>query len=139
MPLWTIYYPPGAFTKEEKQALTTDITKIYTDFGLPRFYVGVVYVPTTEEDFFMDDTPQKNFVRIKIDQIARSLPNDKRAWWVEKCDAHLKKHIADKGFGFEWHIDETPRDLWSIQGIPPPPPNSDAEKRWVSENKPTPY
>ena len=37
------------------------------------------------------------------------------------------------------HIDETPFDLWQVQGMPPPPPNSEYEKRWLEENKPVPY
>jgi len=139
MPLWTIFHPPGAFTNEQKVALTADITKIYIDFSLPKFYVGVLYIPVPKDDFFMGAEANSNFIRIKIDQIARSLPPDLRKWWVETTDAHLKAHIADRGFGFEWHIDETPSDLWSIQGIPPPPAGSEAEKKWVAENKPTPY
>ncbi|MFB7113044.1 tautomerase family protein [Streptomyces sp. NPDC056190] len=39
----------------------------------------------------------------------------------------------------EFHVDETPRDLWMTDGIAPPPPGSEAEKLWVQENRPVPY
>ena len=34
---------------------------------------------------------------------------------------------------------EPPADLWSAQGQIPPPFESAAERRWVRENKATPY
>jgi hypothetical protein len=52
----------------------------------------------------------------------------------------LKPFISDREeLEWEMHISETPRDLWSIQGILPPPTGSEAEKKWVSENRPTPW
>ncbi|RFU28435.1 hypothetical protein B7463_g7924, partial [Scytalidium lignicola] len=140
MPLWTVFHPLDAFTFDQKAALTADITKIYTDFGLPKFYVGVVYIPIPKESFFIGAKPVDNFIRVKVDHIARTLPTPEiRKWWVETTDAQLKSHIADRGFDFEWHIDETPFDLWSIQGIPPPPGGSEAEKLWIEGNKPVKY
>jgi len=52
----------------------------------------------------------------------------------------LKPFITDrKELDWELHIYETPRDLWRVQGIDPPPSFSDAEKLWVHENKAIPY
>ena len=39
----------------------------------------------------------------------------------------------------EISVDETPFDLWSLQGELAPPFESAAEKRWVKENKASPY
>jgi hypothetical protein len=44
-----------------------------------------------------------------------------------------------RGFNFEFHVDETPHDLWSVQGLIPPMPNTEQEKKWHEDNKPTPY
>jgi hypothetical protein len=30
-------------------------------------------------------------------------------------------------------------DLWRVQGLVPPPPESDIEKLWAKENRPVPY
>lgn len=140
MPLWTIFHPVDAFSASQKTALAASITKIYTDFGLPAFYVGVVFQAVTPESFYIGAHPVDNFVRIKVDHIARTLPTAEiRKLWVKTTDAHLKEHIADRGFEFEWHIDETPFDLWSIQGFQPPPGGSKAEKVWIEGNKPVAY
>jgi Putative oxalocrotonate tautomerase enzyme len=47
--------------------------------------------------------------------------------------------VRDKGFDWEFQIDETPIELWSVQGFVPPPAPSAALQRWARENRPTPY
>lgn len=48
----------------------------------------------------------------------------------------LAPHIeARGGLNWEYHIQETPRDLWKIQGFAPPPFRSLEEKLWSKENK----
>ena len=42
-------------------------------------------------------------------------------------------------YDWEISIDETPFDLWSLQGELAPPFESVAEKRWVKENKASSY
>jgi hypothetical protein len=44
-----------------------------------------------------------------------------------------------KELEWEIHIAETPRSLWRVQGLDPPPANSDAEKDWVEKNLPVPF
>jgi hypothetical protein len=52
----------------------------------------------------------------------------------------LKPHIIDRPeLEWEHHIFETPRDLWRVQGIDPPPQNSDAERMWFEKNQPVVY
>lgn len=45
MPFWKIYHPVGAFTAEDKRALSQRITELYR--GLPKFYVIVVFHEVT--------------------------------------------------------------------------------------------
>src|SRR3546814_18337000 len=47
----------------------------------------------------------------------------------------LAPFIADRGFDWELHVDETPFDLWTIQGYFPPREGTEDEKRWMTENK----
>lgn len=137
MPLWKIYHPVDAFSAEEKQQLAERITALYR--RLPKFYVGVVFQAVDSGSFFIGAKPADNFVRIWIDHIARTLPTPElRKWWIGQCDEALAPYIRDKGLDWEFHIDETPFDLWSIQGIRPPTADSEDEKRWIRENKPTP-
>lgn len=137
MPLWKVYHPEDAFTDAEKQALAARITALYE--RLPEFYVGVVFQAVRPGDFFIGGEPRENFVRIWVDHIARTLPTEElRRWWVGQCDEALAPFIRDKGLDWEFHIDETPFDLWSIQGFRPPMPDTEDEKRWKRENRPSP-
>lgn len=138
MPLWKIYHPENAFSAQDKQALSQAITALYS--RLPKFYVGVVFQEVAKDCFFVGGEPTDKFVRIWVDHIARTLPSpEAKAWWIKACDEALAPYIGDRGFDWEFHIDETPFDLWSIQGLRPPPANSQAEARWIAENKATPY
>ncbi len=140
MPLWKIYHPVGAFTADDKRALSQRITGLYR--GLPKFYVIVVFQEVAPDSFYMGGEEAHNFVRIWVDHIARSFPPDAKklkAKWMGWAEDALAPYIRDRGRDWEIHIDETPFDLWQIQGLPPPPPNSEGEKRWIEENKPVPY
>jgi len=40
MPLWKVYHPVGAYTREDKHALSKRITDVYAEVPLPKFYVS---------------------------------------------------------------------------------------------------
>ena len=104
---------------------------------LPKFYVGIVFHELDGSSFFIGGKPVDRFVRISVDHIARQFPNDEsRARWLTKANATLEPFTTGRGYDWEIHIDETPPSLWLIQGMRPPPPNSDLEKRWIAENRP---
>jgi|SRR5580658_6040834 phenylpyruvate tautomerase PptA (4-oxalocrotonate tautomerase family) len=136
MPLWKIYHPKDAFTAEEKKGLAQAITDVYAR-GMPRFYVGVVYQEVASDSFYVGGEPTGNFVRFWVDHIARTLPND-------EARRNFTKYIAKvvepwlKDRDWELHVDETPFDLWTIQGHLPPRQGTEDEKRWISENRPSP-
>jgi len=136
MPLWKIYHPKDAFTDDQKKGLAQAITDVYAR-GMPRFYVGVVYQEVASNSFYVGGEPTGNFVRIWVDHIARTLPN-------AEARTNFTKYIAKvvepwlEGRDWELHIDETPFELWTIQGHLPPRQGTDDEKRWISENRPSP-
>ncbi|MBB2162685.1 tautomerase family protein [Gluconacetobacter sacchari] len=45
--------------------------------------------------------------------------------------------MAGRGHRWELHVDETPFELWTLDGFRPPAPNSPAELRWRQENRPS--
>ncbi|KAB8337032.1 hypothetical protein FH972_021336 [Carpinus fangiana] len=148
MPLWRIFYPDTAFTdKAEKKALSDAITAIYTKIPLPAFYVVVTFVPVPVENIFVGGVNQpgpdkSTFIRIVISNIARRMPEGdttRKNEFMDRVEKALKPFIADKGWDWEVHAEETDRDLWRINGIIPPQPNTEDEKRWVSENKVSDY
>jgi phenylpyruvate tautomerase PptA (4-oxalocrotonate tautomerase family) len=96
MPLWRIYAHPTTFTKEQKAGLAAAITKLYVDppVSLPAFYVNVLFVPLQEDEIWIGGETRKNFVRITIEQIARTMDNadteegrGRRKWWMDNINA----------------------------------------------------
>jgi hypothetical protein len=144
MPLWQIYHPPGTYEDpKSKVAFAEDITKMYTNIGLPAFYVIVAFIPLPSGDLLVGGktvvgTP---FVRIVITQIAVRLPNEDASYNrnTSNIDKVLATHVADKGYNWEYHVDETERRLWKINGMKPPPWKSEKEKLWLEKNRPVPY
>ena len=61
-----------------------------------------------------------------------------RAKFIEMVDAVLAPYVRDRGLRWEYHIDETSYELWSIHGYRPPLPGTEDEKRWRAENRPSP-
>jgi phenylpyruvate tautomerase PptA (4-oxalocrotonate tautomerase family) len=138
MPLWNIYHPVGAYSAQDRQEMARRITDIYI---IPRFYVGVLFHEQPKDSFFMGGEARDNFVRIRLDHFARHISTDVEwtAAWLKKADAALAPFIQQRGYDYELHVGETPRELWLIQGMRPPRPDTEAEKRWKSENRPTPF
>lgn len=138
MPLWKIYHPVGAFSPEDKQAISAKITGIYR--ALPKFYVGVVFQEAPSTSFFVGGEPADDFVRIWVDHIARTFDGEEmKGRFLAAVDRLLAPYISERGLRWEMHVDETPFSLWTIQGLRPPMPDTEAERRWVAENRPTPY
>ncbi|KAK1833566.1 putative oxalocrotonate tautomerase [Podospora conica] len=124
MPLWLIYHPEGTFsTSSSKQSLVDDVTSFYTSSGLPAFYVVVNFVPLPPSNMFVggkNPPASRPFVRFVIDHLAVHQPSEKRMTFVAgKMAEMLLPHV--EGWDWEFHVDETPRALWRINGIVPPP------------------
>lgn len=140
MPLWKIYHPAGAFTSGDKVALSEQITNLYAGIPIPRFYAVVIFEEIEPFSCYVGGKLHKKFIRFRIDQMARTLPGPiLREWWVRTLDQVIAPFVKDRGFDWEISIDETPFDLWSLQGEIPPPFESVGEKRWVKENRASPY
>jgi hypothetical protein len=142
MPLWLVFHPCGTFEDDSaKRALSKDITNIYTGIGLPAFYVVVNFVKLSPGDVWVGGEPKtdKPFIRILVDHIAVRLENEDRVYErsADAIEKALKPHIYDKGYDWEFHVDETERRLWRVNGIIPPPFGSDMEKQWAKDNKPS--
>ena len=143
MPLWLIYHPIGTFEDDAtKQAMSRDITAMYTDRGLPAFYVVVNFIKLPGNDIYIGGRPNaaNPFIRIVVNHIAIKQPNTDEAYHrvTTRISQILRPYIADKGYDEEFHVDETERRLWRIQGMNPPPFGSEQEKMWATANKALP-
>lgn len=140
MPLIRMYLARDILSPGEKQALSAKLTRMYSSVGLPSFYVNVLFLETSPDCTYVGGEPQERFVRICIEHIALHFPSDehKRAY-MEGLDKILLRFLDGKRCRWEYHISETPRDLWKIQSIVPPPHQSVEEKTWVTENQAIDY
>ena len=138
MPLWTLHHTAGSLSEPDRAELAGRITDLYS--FLPRFYVSVVFHEAPAGSLYVGGEAAKDFVRIAVEHIARKLPTEQaRTGWLTRAHAAVTPFMTERNLGWELHVDETPMELWSIQGLRPPPPDSDAERRWAQENRPTPY
>jgi phenylpyruvate tautomerase PptA (4-oxalocrotonate tautomerase family) len=141
MPLWDIFIPENAYTEQDKEQMSEAITSIYVDYvNLPKFYVVVVFHEKPANSMYVGGRATNSFVRIRVDHFARQLDTaEERALCMAVIEEKLAPFVKDRGFDWEVHIDETPMDLWRVQGLVPPLPESETENLWAQENKPVPY
>jgi phenylpyruvate tautomerase PptA (4-oxalocrotonate tautomerase family) len=140
MPLWNVYHPVGVYSEEEKREFAGRVTSLYEAGGLPRFYVVVLFQEVDRGSFYVGGQPVDDRVRVAIDHIARHYADAAGKGSARKrIGAVIQPFAARKGLRWEVHVDETPRDLWMIDGLVPPPSGSDAEKLWAKENRAIPY
>ncbi|KNG81924.1 hypothetical protein ANOM_009730 [Aspergillus nomiae NRRL 13137] len=146
MPLWQIYHPPGTLEDgASKKAFAEDITEMYTDLGLPAFYVVVNFFEMDTKNTYIGGVSKtakdKPFIRIVITHIAIHIPDADAVYLrtTSRLDKIVKPHLLDKGYDFEYHVDETERRLWKINSLIPPQYKSPEEQVWVKENRPSPY
>jgi phenylpyruvate tautomerase PptA (4-oxalocrotonate tautomerase family) len=139
MPLWHLYCPEDAYSAEDKSAFASRITDLYASFGLPRFYVSVIFHELPKDSYFIGGIPTNDFVRVWIDQIARRVAPERRPQWLERVNQALDPFVRERGLRWEVHIDDTPIDFWTIEGMKPPEGGSEAEKRWALEDRASAY
>ncbi len=140
MPLWRIYTPVGAYSAEDKKALSSALMSVYVDAGLPKFYVNVLFHEVAEDNFYIGGEPRRNFVRLVAEHIARHLATTElRRNAMALFEAKIAPFVKDRGYDWEMHVNETPFDLWQVQGLVPPLAESEGEKLWVQGNQPVPY
>jgi phenylpyruvate tautomerase PptA (4-oxalocrotonate tautomerase family) len=144
MPLWNVYCTEGTYTSKEKQAFAEAITDIYasdaagvTEMRMPRFYVVVAFHDLPPDSLFVGGVPRNDFVRFSVDHIAYATPAELRELQLKFINKSIHPFVRDRGLDWEIHIDDTPRDQWTIQGMPPPEAGSEEERRWMRENRPS--
>ena len=150
MPLWQLFVPQDAFTADDKRDLGNRITNIYSEnFDLPRFYTTVVFHELKAESFLIGGEPRDQFVQVAIVHAARTAGQIAERLGVTEADvngvfltlahAALEPYVPARGYESELHVENVPHETWNIDGMEPPPPWSDVEKRWAKDNRSSPY
>ncbi|KAH8889327.1 hypothetical protein GQ53DRAFT_843007 [Thozetella sp. PMI_491] len=154
MPLWHVFHPPSTFDNyATKRALAKAITSIYTDRGLPAFYVNVYFHAVPGEDTWIGGVAQaaapdsgdpflsRPFVRLVGENIAVNMGDDtaRKDAFSDRVTKYLTPLLQGKGYDWEFHVDETSKNMWRVQGLRAPEVGSEPFKLWVQENKAVPW
>ena len=109
MPLWKIYHPAGAYTPQEKREFSDAITRVYAAAPIPRFYVVVIFEGIAADSFYVGGESHGSFVRIEIDQMARTLPGPVlREGGSESSNEVIAPWVKDRGYDWEFNVTEPP-------------------------------
>jgi phenylpyruvate tautomerase PptA (4-oxalocrotonate tautomerase family) len=157
MPLWQLFTPENAYTREEKADMAKKIVDIYSSdfsqenfgFVLPKFYTSVIFHEIEADDFYVGGEPRNQFVQIEVVHIARTVetsaakvgitPEESLRRYFARMAEVLKPYIADRGYEVEFHAEPAPFETWQIDGMVPPEPWSEDELRWAKDNRSSPY
>ncbi|KAJ5170935.1 Tautomerase [Penicillium coprophilum] len=136
MPAWNIKHSPNTITTLEKEQLAKSITRLYVSYGLPAFYVQVHFTEETPGTAFVGGEPHPSFAAVTISHVARAFKNDEtKRQFLADVDGILNPVFEPKKMEWEYWVTEVSRDLWKINGLVPPQPGSEGEKKWVKLNK----
>lgn len=137
MPLWDIHGAPNLFTTEEKQHIAKSLSPIYTSAGIPAFYVRVRFIENQPANIYSGGESHDKLVLIQVWHLARTFQNDEyKQRFLNAVDKVLTPVMEGKGLDWEYFVNESPRDLWKINGMVPPMPGSEMEKSWAEANRP---
>ena len=105
MPLHQFYHAPGVFSDQQKSDLANAITKLYMGFGLPAFYVVVMFKELKTSEYFVGGKPAEKFVRVCVQHIARQFESNATLnVWFEAYGAVLAPFI--KELGLDWEVEK---------------------------------
>ncbi|KAJ5456596.1 hypothetical protein N7530_011870 [Penicillium desertorum] len=124
MPTWDIKHSPNTITAAEKEQLAKSITSLYVSHGLSAFYVQV---------HFSEDIPGTAFVGANLMPTLQG--DEAKRRFLADVDEILNPVFEPKGMDWEYFIAEASRDLWKMNGLVPPEPGSEGEKKWAELNK----
>jgi phenylpyruvate tautomerase PptA (4-oxalocrotonate tautomerase family) len=102
MPTHRIYTTSGLYSPAEKQSLASGITKIYTDFGLPAFYVVILFIDLPNDSYYVGGQVNTKFARFNIQHLSVALPNkEAKLQYMQDYEKVLRPFTADKGLDWE--------------------------------------
>ncbi|OBT61641.1 hypothetical protein VE03_08381 [Pseudogymnoascus sp. 23342-1-I1] len=124
MPRWTFEIIPGTLSGEEKDTIARQVTEIYTDAGLPAFWVNVFFHENPIGCFYSGGQSPPNAAFFIIDHAARSFKSEeKRLDFIGRINTIVGPIFEPKGIKWEYNVYEHPRDNWRVNGMIPPMDN----------------
>jgi len=98
------------------------ITKLYTELGIPAFWVNVFFNEFSAEGggYYSGGKSPHNSISFHIDHAARRFESEEqRGSFIAAVDDIVRPILGEKSFKWEF-IYEHPADNWRINGMVPP-------------------
>ena len=72
---------------------------MYASTPIPKFYVVFSFEEVAKDSCFVGGEPHNKLVRLKVDQIAWTLPGPViREWWIRTLDKAIAPFVKDRGY-----------------------------------------
>ncbi|KAF7596876.1 hypothetical protein BBP40_011921 [Aspergillus hancockii] len=140
MPRWTFELAPNTLKAEVKGLLARKITNLYTDYGIPAFWVNVFFHENGEGNFYSGGESPPKAVFFHIDHAASKIESEEvRKEFISKVNDIVRPILEPQGIKWEYNIYEHPRDNWRINGMIPPVDHPGVLKEWREKNAPVYY
>jgi phenylpyruvate tautomerase PptA (4-oxalocrotonate tautomerase family) len=142
MPRWNFEIMKGTLTRAQKDKMASQITKIYTDLGLPGFAVNVFFHENEEGGFYSGAKTPAPAAFFAITHAARPFKDEEeRLQFHASVDEIVRPVFEPKGIKWEYNVYIHPGDNWRISGIVPPiiAGRMDVWEKWVQEDRPVVY
>lgn len=140
MPRWTIHYPAGAISRDDKDQIAEKVAQLYTELGLPAFWVNVFFHEHSDGSFYAGGKAKHNSVFFHIDHAARKPQSEEaRLMFIDRVDGIMRPVLGEKYMKWEFNVYDHPRDNWRINGMIPPMDHPEVLKQWIEKNEPVPY
>ncbi|KAE9404795.1 hypothetical protein BT96DRAFT_813206 [Gymnopus androsaceus JB14] len=108
MPFHRWYCSPNLYTKEEKQAIATAITGIYS--FLPPFYVIVNFIEVDKDSCFVGGESSDNFLRVDVQHLANTMQTvEEKREFMKAYEKVLEPFT--KGKGINWEVGVSLEDV----------------------------
>ncbi|KAJ7176709.1 putative oxalocrotonate tautomerase [Mycena filopes] len=108
MPLHRFFTPKGLYTPEEKAAIATTVTNVYSE--LPPFYVVVLFIDVEPINYFVGGKSTDRFLRIAVEHIARDFSDEKqKRGFMDRYEKALQPFTA--GRGIDWEVQVMVNDV----------------------------
>ena len=138
MPTWNFVLSAGVLSREEKDTIASKITKIYTNAGLPAFYVHIYFDEYPSGSYYNGAETPTMTVLLTIGHVAGHFASEKESLsFHDKVDAVLRPSLEPKGLVWEYNVLLPSQANWRINGIIPPTTNDNERlQQWAEKNAP---
>lgn len=135
MPRWTIHSSVGSISAAEKDSIAKQVTTLYTDLGLPAFFINVFFHEHEIGNYYCGGESEHSSVFFHIDHAARNFESEHiRSAFISRVKSIVEPILGTKKRKWEFNIYEHPRDNWRINGMIPPIDHPDLLKEWVEKD-----